>query len=183
MDLKRISRKLSKILRHDPTPLTMDKEGWILVDDILNYFDISHDDLVEIVVTNDKQRFRFNDDETKICANQGHSKGIAQDKVLTQVTAVQQDSLLYHGTDADAAEKIKNSHIDTGSRQHVHWTTNLELAKKRAKQKASWNKSTPILVSLPVKRYLNHKGKLYLSDNNVYLTPNVPGHLLNFSEL
>lgn len=171
------------MLRHDPTPLTMDSAGWMMVDDILNHFEISLDDLIEIVDTNDKQRFKLNDDMTKLCANQGHKKGLVPDKKLTQITAVQVDSILYHGTDADAAEKIKNSHIHAGNREYVNWTTNLELATKRAKQKAGWNKSTPVLITLHVKQYLNNKGKLYLSDNNVYNTPNVSARLLNFSDL
>jgi len=180
MDLKRISRKMSKLLRHDPTPLSMDSSGWIMSDDILTHFDIELTDLIEIVTTNDKQRFKFNDDKSKICANQGHTKGVVTDKVLTQITAVQVDSILYHGTDAIAAKKIKESHIHTGNREYVNWTSNLELATKRANQKAGWNKSTPVIISLHVKQYLNNNGKLYISDNNVYNTPNVPGNLLNF---
>lgn len=174
---------MSKILRHDPTPLTMDSSGWINSIDLINHFNISMDDLIDIVKTNDKQRFRFNDDRSKICANQGHSKGVAEQKELSKMTSLSgEDIILYHGTDAIAAELIKNSYIKSGNRQHVHWTQNLELATKRAKNKAGWNKSKPVLITLEVKKYLNtHKGVLYLSDNNVYLTPEISGQLLNIT--
>lgn len=56
----------------------MDDAGWILVDDILKCFNISFADLNTIIITNDKQRFKFNNDQTKICANQDHSKGVAK---------------------------------------------------------------------------------------------------------
>lgn len=178
-----VSRKLSKILRHDPTPLKMSKDGWIEINDILEHFTITMDDLIYIVDTNDKKRFRISDDETQICANQGHSKNIAIKKELPKLTAIQQDIILYHGTDSNASILIKKDGLKSGTRQHVHWTTNIELAKKRAVQKSVWNKCKPILITLNAKHYLNNKGILYLSDNSVYLTPDINNILLNFIDL
>lgn len=182
-ELDYVSRKMSKLLRHDPTPLTITKEGWMSVNDLLAYFNISHEELQYIVETNNKNRFGFNEDETLICANQGHSKNIAINKQLPRITTIQQDLILYHGTDINAVKQINKTGLNPGTRQHVHWTTDIELAKKRANQKSKWNKSKPVLVTLNAKHYLNHKGILYLSDNNVYLTPDVLPLLLNFIEL
>jgi putative RNA 2'-phosphotransferase len=179
MNLDKISRTLSKLLRHDPTPLKLNSDGWMCVDSILNHFNITLIDLKNIVETNDKKRFSFNDDETLICANQGHSSNVAINKKLSQITSIQKTFLLYHGTDQKAHDLIILSSLRAGNRQHVHWTTNLELAQFRANQKAIKNKSTGVIITMDVKNYLSNKGKLYLSDNNVYLTPDVENQFLN----
>ncbi|TXG80170.1 MAG: RNA 2'-phosphotransferase [Spirochaetes bacterium] len=183
MDLNKISRKLSKILRHDPYPFTISDDGWISTQAIINYYNITLDDLIYIVETNDKKRFSLNDDNTLICANQGHSNGIAENKVFTQITDVETEFVLYHGTDDVIAELIKNDVMKTGKRQHVHWTPNIDLAKKRANQRSEWNKTKPVLITLKIKTYLNNKGKIFISDNNVYLTPEIKTLFLNFINL
>ncbi len=180
--LQKISRKLSKILRHDPYPLSLDKDGWMSCDSILNHYDITMDDLIWIVDNNDKKRFSFNDDETLIRANQGHSAGLIEN-ILPQITMVQQDFLLYHGTDLKTADLILADCIKPGKREHVHWTKNKDLATKRAKQRQEWNKDKPVLITLSVKKYLNNKGKLYISENDVYLTPEISNIFLNKIEL
>lgn len=180
MELNKISRKLSKILRHDPYPFKISKDGWVSTKDIIEHYNITLDDLIYIVETNDKKRFSLNEDNTLICANQGHSNGIAENKEYVLITEEPEDLILYHGTDNIAAHLIKNDVLKPGNRQHVHWTPNINLAKKRANQRSTWNNSNPVLITLKIKTYLNNKGKLYLSDNNVYLTPEVKPIFLNF---
>ena len=77
---KKISKFISLVLRHKPETigLNLDFEGWASVDELLTKMSITNseinfDILVDIVKTNDKQRFVFNTDKTKIRANQGHS--------------------------------------------------------------------------------------------------------------
>ena len=72
-DNKNIGRKISYLLRHDPEDLSMDNNGWVNVSDLLNKLDIEKSTLDEIVETNNKKRFSYNEDETTIRANQGHS--------------------------------------------------------------------------------------------------------------
>ncbi|MFN0082642.1 MAG: RNA 2'-phosphotransferase [Ferruginibacter sp.] len=88
---KSISKFLSLILRHKPQEidLSLDENGWVNVAELVAKSKVkqiifSFDDLLEIVSTNDKQRFIFNDDQTKIRANQGHS--IEIDLALTVVS-------------------------------------------------------------------------------------------------
>lgn len=183
MDLNKISRKLSKILRHDPYPFTISNDGWVSTDAIIDYYGITLDDLIHIVETNDKKRFSLNHDNSLICANQGHSNGIAENKEFTQITDTETELILYHGTDDVIAELIKTDVMKTGNRQHVHWTPNIELAKKRANQRSQWNNTKPVLINLNIKKYLNNKGKIFISDNNVYLTPEVKPLFLNFINL
>ncbi len=73
----KISQFLSYVLRHKPESiaLTLNKNGWASVADILNNSKLSFsvEELKQVVENNDKKRFSFNDDLTQIKANQGHS--------------------------------------------------------------------------------------------------------------
>lgn len=175
MDLVKTSKRMSKILRHDPHPLTMDSKGWVKTEDLLKHLQLTQQQLDTIVETNDKKRFMFNEDKTFIRASQGHSQGVATEKEHAQLTTVQQDFILYHGTDDATWDLIKDDKIIPGSRQYVHWTPNRELAEKRAYQRKFHNKTKPVLITLSVKHYLNLKGKLFIAENEVYLTPEIEG--------
>ncbi|HKV41039.1 MAG TPA: RNA 2'-phosphotransferase, partial [Blastocatellia bacterium] len=94
------SKFLSLVLRHQPQEIgiTLDGAGWVSVSDLLSAcqahgFPISPETLDEVVATNDKQRFSFSEDRTRIRANQGHSTGI--DLGLEPLIP---PPVLYHGT-------------------------------------------------------------------------------------
>jgi putative RNA 2'-phosphotransferase len=74
------SRFLSLVLRHKPEEigLQLDAQGWTSVDELIDKAALTGrrftaQDLAEIVASNDKQRFAFNEDKSKIRASQGHS--------------------------------------------------------------------------------------------------------------
>src|SRR4051812_24621747 len=76
----RVSKYLSKHLRHEPEGLglTLAPGGWVPVDELLaacarKHFPVTREELDEVVTTNDKQRFAFDETGTRIRANQGHS--------------------------------------------------------------------------------------------------------------
>jgi len=181
--LEKKSRKISQLLRHDPKPLTMDDKGWINVIELCNHLEITLSDLIWIVDNNDKQRFSFNDDKALIRANQGHSKGIAENKEFAQIKALQEEKHLYHGTDDVTAELIKNDRILPGTRQHVHWSSNIETAKKRARQRAFHSKTNAVIITLRARNYIHSGGKLFLSENDVYLTPAIDGKTLIYAPI
>ena len=104
----KVSKFLSYVLRHRPEKidLILDKNGWTDVEELLEKmktitFDkllekvenITFDELCQIVKNSDKQRFKFNDDKTKIKANQGHSI-----KVDLALKSIVPPDILYHGT-------------------------------------------------------------------------------------
>jgi putative RNA 2'-phosphotransferase len=75
-----ISKFLSFVLRHGPEKigLILDPSGWASVDDLIARCkaagtSFSLDDLKEVVATNEKKRFAFSEDGTRIRASQGHS--------------------------------------------------------------------------------------------------------------
>lgn len=181
--LENKSRKMSKILRHNPFPLTMDDKGWIATGELCRHLDITLEDLDWIVENNDKKRFSLNDDKTNIRAVQGHSVGIAEDADYVRITALQVEMPLYHGTDYPTSQLIKNSTIQPGKRQYVHWTADIETAKKRASQRAYHNKTQPVLVILNARSYIHGKGKLLMAENGVYLTPEVDGKTLTIQPI
>lgn len=85
-----ISKYIALILRHKPETIgiKLDEHGWANVEELIKginvQYSFSKDDLEEIVSTDNKQRYSFNDDKTLIRANQGHS--ISVDVELKKVT-------------------------------------------------------------------------------------------------
>ena len=114
-NLQSKSRKLSYLLRHNPEELSMDKNGYVLVLDILSKLDISLENLETIVEENDKKRFSFNKNRDSLRASQGHS--VTLDLGLkSQVPPV----VLYHGTVDSALKGIFKDGLKKVKRHAVH---------------------------------------------------------------
>ena len=107
MNLTKTSKYLSLILRHKPETIgiTLDEPGWANVDELIagiaKTHDCDMDILEEIVRTDEKQRYSFNEDKTLIRANQGHS--IAVDVELEEAVPPEE---LWHGTGEKYVESI-----------------------------------------------------------------------------
>jgi putative RNA 2'-phosphotransferase len=114
-ELIKTSRYISKLLRHNPEDLQMDSNGWININDLLNKINISLEELNIIVETNDKKRFRYNEDKSKIRANQGHSINVD-----VQLDVKEPPHKLYHGTAYRNKESILKNGIVKMKRQNVH---------------------------------------------------------------
>lgn len=158
--LERKSKFLSKLLRHDPQDLKMDDNGWVDTSAILKKLDITMFDLIDIVKSNDKQRFAFSEHNKKIRANQGHSI-----KVNVELKKVTPPDTLYHGTATRFLHSIYEKGIIPGSRLHVHLSDNKELATKVGSRHG-----TPVVLEVNAKKMLEDGLEFYLSENNVYLT-------------
>ncbi|MCX2584478.1 RNA 2'-phosphotransferase [Pedobacter sp. MR22-3] len=107
--IKETSKLLSFVLRHSPEAiaLKLDDNGWAKVDELIAQCNLNNNKidfglLDYIVVNNDKKRFAFNDDKTKIRANQGHS--ISVELNLNETKPLE---YLYHGTVAKFISNIK----------------------------------------------------------------------------
>lgn len=77
------SKFLSLVLRHQPEiiGITLDPQGWVAVETLLQALSkhgkpTTKADLDEIVATNNKKRFAYSKDGTKIRASQGHSVSV-----------------------------------------------------------------------------------------------------------
>ncbi len=167
----KISKFLSLVLRHQPEiiGLALDENGWADTSELLNKMSgnnhsITMPILDHVVATNIKKRFAFNEDKTKIRANQGHSIDI--DLGLDEK---QPPEYLYHGTAAKSVGAIMNTGLEKQLRQHVHLSTDYDTAMMVGKRHGN----PQVLV---VESGAMHRDdyKFYLSDNGVWLTDHVP---------
>ncbi|MFT3978998.1 MAG: RNA 2'-phosphotransferase [Ferruginibacter sp.] len=175
--LKSASKFLSLILRHQPQliGLTLDENGWADVDELLDKIkehgeDLSKGLLETIVVTNDKKRFAFNKDHSRIRASQGHSVGI--DLALKPQSP---PDILWHGTIKNFIPLIQQNGLVKMNRQHVHLSADEDTAKKVAGRRGK-----PVLLAIRAKEMSDKGCSFYLSENGVWLTDGVSPSFIIF---
>ncbi|RYU94646.1 RNA 2'-phosphotransferase [Emticicia agri] len=167
---KTISKFLSLVLRHQPQEigLILNENGWAEVAELMQKSAkkgrrFSIEELEEIVGTNDKKRFSFNEDKTMIRANQGHSVEI--DLALQPVTP---PDVLYHGTAEKNLGSILEKGIEKMSRQHVHLSQDRETAFKVGSRHGK-----PVILTINTAQMHLNGLLFYQSDNGVWLTDSV----------
>ena len=173
---KSLSKFLSLILRHNPAVIgiTLDSHGWADIDELLAGMNktgrppVTLEDIKEVVATNDKQRFAFNDDYTKIRANQGHSV-----QVDVELKEMLPPDILYHGTPAKFVQMIMKEGLKPQGRLYVHLSGDTETATKVGSRRGS-----PVVLSINTKKMHEDGFKFYLSENGVWLTDRVPAEYL-----
>lgn len=165
------SKFLSLVLRHQPEAagITLDAHGWADVSELLRGMTnagqpIDTDLLEEIVRTDEKQRYSFSADHTKIRANQGHS--VAVDLELQPVTP---PDTLWHGTASRFLESIMQEGLKPMSRQYVHLSPDIETAKK-----VGIRHGKPVILQIDTKRMHANGFAFYRAENGVWLTGSVP---------
>ncbi len=145
MNLTKVSRFLSLVLRHHPETidLHLDRNGWVAVDELLlkmkKRFPISREILEEIVRVDNKQRYAFDENHMRIRANQGYS--ISVDVELEERKPPE---FLYHGIGEKYVTSINEKgllpmsclfvHLTedcTGSRQKAWETSHLQSKKRK----------------------------------------------------
>lgn len=166
------SKYLSLLLRHKPeiANLILDKEGWCDVKELLSNIDISFEELELIVNENDKKRFAFNSDKTKIRASQGHSIT----KIDLNLKPITPPSILYHGTKIEFIKNILKEGLKSMNRNHVHLSADIETAIKVASRRKGEN----IILEINSAWMRAENYRFYLSDNGVWLTSKVPSKFI-----
>lgn len=167
MTLTEKSKFLAYILRHEPkhANLTLEKEGWASVQDLVANTDLTIEDLEKIVTTDSKGRYSFNNDKSKIRANQGHSTNV-DIKFKKAVPPV----ILYHGTSYKVIRQIQKEGLKPMSRQYVHLSSDLETAQ----QVAGRRKGDTVILEIDTKQMLKDGFTFFISDNGVWLVDSVP---------
>ena len=167
MNIEKLSIFISLILRHKPEEIgiTLDDFGWAKVEDLINGINksgrqVDMNVLEEIVKTDSKQRYSFNEGKTKIRANQGHSI-----PVKLELKELEPPNTLYHGTATKYIEGIKSQGIKSMSRQYVHLSKDFETAKQVGSRHGK-----PVILIINAKRMYEDGIKFYLSENGVWLT-------------
>lgn len=178
MDYTEVSRYISLILRHKPevVGLKLDEHGWVNVDQLIEgvsrKYMINRSILEEIVETDNKQRYSFNTDKTKIRANQGHSVNVD-----VELEEHQPPEILWHGTDKKFVDAINEQGLIPKSRLYVHLSKDPETARQVG---ARHGESVLYIVSAG--QMFRDGYKLYLSKNGVWLTKEVPVKYLERNE-
>ncbi|NJK93839.1 MAG: RNA 2'-phosphotransferase [Bacteroidales bacterium] len=178
-DAAKISKFLSLVLRHKPETinLKLDEHGWADTNFLITAMQkagylIDMDILKEIVAASDKQRFKFNDDFTRIRANQGHSI-----EVDLNFEAKTPPEILYHGTATKNLDSIKQHGLLKQSRHHVHLSADVETARAVGTR---YGKPVVLIINAQIM----HKNGItfYQSDNGVWLTEFVDPKYIKFEE-
>jgi putative RNA 2'-phosphotransferase len=179
-NIVKYSKFLSLILRHKPEVigLSLDENGWA---DVVQLIDLANQQgtaltialLEEVVATNDKKRFAFSTDKSKIRASQGHS--IEVDLALVPQ---QPPEYLFHGTATRFLASIRDRGLIPGSRQHVHLSADKSVAIDVGQRHGK-----PVVLTVDSSK-MNQAGyNFFLSANGVWLTAVVPSEYLDFPEI
>lgn len=168
---KEISVFLSLILRHKPDVIgiQLDREGYADTQELLKKMNLhgrplTFEKLQEIVAKDSKGRYSFNEDKTKIRANQGHS--IVVD--LNLESKIPPD-VLYHGTAMRNISSILKEGIQKRSRQYVHLSMDIDTAIAVGKRHGK-----PIVLKVDSAKMVQDGYMFYQSKNKVWLTEFVP---------
>lgn len=172
MDLKKAGVFISLILRHKPDVIgiSLDEHGWANVQELINginktgKYSIDMTALEEIVRTDNKQRYSFNEDRSKIRANQGHSINVD-----VELKAAVPPEILYHGTGEKYVDSINREGLKPKSRLYVHLSKGVETAVTVGSRHGK-----PVVYTVASGEMYRQGYTFYLSENGVWLTKNVP---------
>lgn len=169
------SKFISRILRHHPESIgiQLDEHGWARADELIagiaktRKFDMEI--LEEIVRTDSKQRYSFNENKTLIRANQGHS-------ILVDVELEQKipPNILWHGTGEKYVESINQIGLIPKSRLYVHLSKDIDTARTVGRRHGK-----PVIYRIDAKSMSADGYLFYLSANGVWLTKEVPVQYLS----
>ena len=168
-DIK-LGKFLSLVLRHHPDAagISLDEHGWADVQELLagvrrSGRQIDMETLERIVRENNKQRYSFNADHTKIRANQGHSL-----PVDVELTAMKPPRYLYHGPAARFLPAIHQEGIRKMDRQYVHLSGDFQTAMEVGRRHGS-----PVVITINAEAMAHDGETFYLSENGVWLCEHV----------
>ena len=167
MDLNNISKYMSLILRHKPDVIgiELDEHGWANVNDLISGIEkdnhgFNFELLEEIVRSDSKQRYSFNDDKSLIRANQGHSVNVD-----VELKEKEPPEYLYHGTGEKYVKFINQDGLIPKSRLYVHLSKDIKTAEYVGKRHGK-----EIIYRINSGRMYRNGYKFYLSENGIWLT-------------
>lgn len=169
------SKFLSLVLRHQPSliGLTLDPQGWVSIAVLLEKLNavgrtLNRENLEELVMSNDKQRFTISADGQRIRAAQGHS--IPVDLALA---CQKPPVILFHGTATRFLESILSEGLKPRSRQHVHLSADRSTALRVGQRHGN-----PVVLEIQAERMFDLGHTFYLSENGVWLTETVASEFI-----
>ena len=172
-NLKNISKFLSLVLRHKPEKigLELDQQGWAKTQELLDKIPhLTLKLLQEVVETNNKKRFAFNEDGSKMRASQGHSITVDLGYPPSEPPA-----LLYHGTATRFVTSIQEKGLLKRNRQHLHLSKDLDTATNVGQRHGK-----VVILTVDSGKMYKDGYNFFISENGVWLTDHVPVDYLIF---
>ena len=171
-------RLLTLILRHMPSKafVEVDEQGWCDIAALVKGLDnhsrhpLTTELIMEICFRDDGCRFQISPDESKIRCLQGHSLP----HVKINFLPVYPSTPIYHGTSEKNLLAIKQSgEISKMNRNFVHLTNDVKKAFYSGKRHGE-----PVVLQIDTESMIRDGYCLFISDNGVYLTNNIPSMYL-----
>jgi putative RNA 2'-phosphotransferase len=177
MILEQKSKLLARWLRHRPDAigLTLDNHGWAVIAELLAKAaaagaPITREELMRVVIENDKQRFSLSPDGLRIRAAQGHSI-----RLDLKLAVKAPPSVLYHGTVSKFLAAIRKQGFLPGTRRDVHLSATKETA-----MDVGARRGAPVVLIIETYPLVRGGFQFRCADNGVWLVPNVPPQYLRF---
>jgi putative RNA 2'-phosphotransferase len=177
MDDAELSKAISHALRHVPASygLALDTDGWVGVDDLAGALAIARpewrtlgaEDIAALVARAPKRRHEIKD--SRIRALYGHSTPTRLPR-----ESKEPPELLYHGTSAEAAERIRSEGLDPMGRQHVH----LSLTDDVARQVGLRKSRSPVVLTVEARKAHLSGSLFYPGGESVWLADSVPARFI-----
>jgi putative RNA 2'-phosphotransferase len=176
VDVVRASKRLSFILRHRPDSigLALDEAGWVDVDALLDALAahglrLTRADLEQVVATNDKRRFAFDETGTRIRASQGHSV-----RVELGYDDEPPPAELFHGTVERFLPAILAEGLRPRRRHAVHLSPDVATART-----VGGRRGRPVVLRVDAAAMAADGFHFSRSANGVWLTDAVPPRYLS----
>lgn len=173
------SKFLSLLLRHQPEiiALDLDEQGWAAIEELIKKSVLSGQSFTKaqlraIVEQDEKQRYAFNPNQSKIRANQGQSLFLKLE--LEQVVP---PALLYHVTAQRFLSSMKATGLERQNRHHVHLSSDYAPAIQVGKRHGK-----PCVLAINVVAMHEDEYCFWRSANGVWFCNSVPPAYLSFPE-
>lgn len=178
---KSISKSLSFWLRHKPEDIgiTIHSNGWASVSELIekasDKFPMTLEEIKYVVENQnpEKRRLTLSEDLSEIKANQGHSID-----VVLEFDEVVPPQILFHGAPIGVIDQIMKEGLKKMNRHACHLSKDIETAKEVANRRSG----EKVIFKIEAMRMRADGYKIFISDNGVYLTEEVPSNYISILE-
>ncbi len=164
----KVSKYVSFLLRHDPQGLAVDEEGFVDLDELVSkvresFPSVDRGFLRRLVEESERKRFEIVGG--RIRALYGHSF-----PVYLRLEEDEGVEWLYHGTTAEAADRILEQGLQPMKRLWVHLSPTIDIATQVGKRRTS----SPVILVVDCAEARKAGLKFYWASEQVYLCKFVP---------
>ena len=162
-----ISKQMAYLLRHEPSGLEVDEEGFVGLGELLEklrdrWQGLSEEDVREVVERDPKGRYEIK--EGRVRARYGHSIDVNPDLSPAGV------EVLYHGTTKKAAESILREGLKSKGRQKVHLSRNVGEAVQVGKRRSN----EPVILEIDAAGAREDGIKIERASDRVFVSEDIP---------